>query len=105
MAILHIESAKQFEEEILSNEKTCLVDFYADWCVPCKMQAPIVEELAKEKEGIVFAKLNVDECPTVAGDYDIMSIPTIIVLKNGEVCSVNVGVQTKDSLEKILKEK
>ena len=89
--MLHLQSA-DFEKEILHSEMPAVVDFYADWCGPCRMVSPIVEALSKEYEGRVkFAKINTDESPEVAQRYNIMSIPTIMVFKNGAVASTTVG--------------
>ena len=82
----------EFEKEVLKSETPAVVDFYADWCGPCRMVSPIIEQLSKEYEGRVkFAKINTDESPETAQRYNIMSIPTIMVFKNGEVASTTVG--------------
>jgi thioredoxin 1 len=91
-----------FKKEALELDKPVLVDFYADWCGPCKMMAPIIDELAKEYEGTVkIGKLNVDDNPDTARQYRVMSIPTFIILKNGEAVDTVVGVVAKN----VLKEK
>ncbi|HPU63641.1 MAG TPA: thioredoxin [Mobilitalea sp.] len=91
-----------FKTEALESDKLVLVDFYADWCGPCKMMAPIIDELAKEYEGIVkIGKLNVDENPETTRKYRVMSIPTMIIFKNGEAVDNVVGVVSKN----VLKEK
>ena len=80
-----------------------LVDFYADWCGPCKMMAPVIDELAEELDGkIKVGKVNVDEEAALALKYQIMSIPTLIVMKNGVFEGKNVGVQTKEEVLKLL---
>lgn len=92
-----------FEQEVLKSDIPVLVDFYADWCGPCKMMAPVVEQIAAEFAGKVkVGKINVDESQKVAQKYNIMSIPTFLVFKNGEVTDTLVGAVSKDALvEKI----
>lgn len=96
---------QNFEEEVLKSDQPVLVDFWAPWCAPCKMQGPIVEELAKEYEGqgLKIGKLNVDENQQTAGKYSIMSIPTLVIFKNGEVAEQMVGLQQKEILKEKLK--
>lgn len=92
-------SDDNFESEVLKSEMPVLVDFYADWCGPCKMLAPVVEELAKEYEGVYkIGKLNVDESPNTASTYRVMSIPTLLFIKNGQVVDSVVGVVSKAQL-------
>lgn len=92
-----------FKAEALEAELPVLVDFYADWCGPCKMMAPVVEALATEYEGKVkIGKLNVDQSPNTAGQYGIMSIPTLLFFKNGEVVDKIVGAVPKSDLEQTL---
>mgnify|MGYP000493989628 CR=1 FL=1 len=91
--------------EILSDSKPVLVDFWATWCGPCRMMAPVIEELAEEYDGKVkIGKLDVDENSDIAARYGVMSIPTIILFKNGEVFSKSVGLQDKEVLENAIKE-
>jgi thioredoxin 1 len=88
-----------FQSEVLEADVPVLVDFYADWCGPCKMMAPVIEELAGEYEGTVkVGKLNVDEQPSTAQKYRVMSIPTMLVIKNGEAVETIVGAVSKSSL-------
>lgn len=92
-----------FEEEVLNSDIPVLVDFWASWCMPCKMMAPIVEEIAKIKEGSVkVCKVNVDEEPELASKYGIMSIPTFLVFKNGKNVNMTVGVQNIDEILNLL---
>ncbi len=89
-----------FQKEALESDIPVLVDFYADWCGPCKMVAPIVAELAKEYEGkFKIGKLNVDEEPNTAEKYRVMSIPTLLIIKNGEVADTIVGAVPKKTLQ------
>lgn len=93
---------QNFGTEVLQNKQLVLVDFFAVWCGPCQMMAPVIEEIAKEQEGrLKVGKLNVDENPQTAEKYGIMSIPTLILFKNGQVVKTLVGLRSK---EEILKE-
>ena len=94
-----------FDKTVLQSELPVLVDFWATWCGPCRMVAPVVEELAKEYDGqITFAKLDVDQNPKTASRYSVMSIPTLIIFKDGEPVSHVVGFRPKDQLKKNLDE-
>jgi len=89
-----------FESEILNADVPVLVDFYADWCGPCKMQAPIIEQLADDykTKPVKIAKLNVDEAPKSAQQFGVMSIPTLLIFKGGKPVEQFVGVQDKETL-------
>jgi thioredoxin 1 len=91
-----------FDAEVLQSSEPVLVDFWAPWCGPCRMIAPVVEELAGENAGIKIGKLNVDEAPGAAQSYGVSSIPTLMVFKNGEVVERFVGVQPKSKLQQAL---
>lgn len=91
-----------YEQEVMQAEGTVLVDFYADWCGPCKMQGPIVEQLAEERSDVKFCKLNVDDAVAVAMSLGITSIPTIMVVKNGEITYKQPGLMQKAQLEALL---
>lgn len=94
-----ITNKNNFEETILKSKTPVLVDFYADWCTPCKMMSPIIEEVSNEFKGkITVLKINIDECPDIAQKYSVMSIPTIILFKNGEATKTSVGVTSKEKL-------
>ncbi len=95
---------KSFEEEVIKSDKPVLVDFWAEWCGPCKMQGPIIEEVAKDYEGKAkVGKLEVDQNPQTAQKFGVMSIPTMIIFKAGKVVWQGVGLQQKDALSEELK--
>ena len=94
---------ENFGAEVLNAGGTVLVDFYADWCGPCKMQAPIIDEIAGELNDVRFCKINIDEQPELAMEYGVMSIPTIMVVKDGEITFQEPGLLQKKDLEKLLK--
>jgi thioredoxin 1 len=92
-----------FLKEVIKSDQPILVDFWAPWCGPCKMQGPILDELVKEIEGKArIGKLNVDEHPNAASEYHIMSIPTLLIFHNGKVVDQFLGVQQKEFLKKKL---
>lgn len=94
-----------FQQEVLDSERPVLVDFWAPWCGPCRMVAPIVEELADEYDGkVAFYKLNTDENPKVASQFGIRSIPTLLVFKGGQAVGQIVGFRPKGDLKKRLDE-
>lgn len=88
-----------FEEIVLNTDKPVLIDFWAAWCGPCRMQSPVIEELADElKDKVIVAKLNIDESPELARQFSVMSIPTLVLIKNGKVVWRESGVKQKDAL-------
>lgn len=89
-------------DQLLKDNKSVFVDFYADWCGPCKMVGPLVEELSKEETDVAFAKVNVDENPDIAQRYGIMSIPTLIAFKDGEIAGSVLGFQPKEALKQLV---
>ena len=98
MSVLKL-TDENFENEVLNSDKPCIVDFYADWCGPCKMMSPIIEEIAEELGNKVkVGKVNSDENMELAQKYGIMSIPTIMIIKNGEVKKTFVGVTSKEEI-------
>lgn len=96
-------TSENYEEMVVNNEKTVLIDFYADWCAPCKMMSPVVEKIAEEQENIIVFKVNVDNEPELAIKYGVMSIPTFVVVKNGEEANRAVGAIAKSELEELIK--
>jgi thioredoxin 1 len=101
-------SSSEFEKEVLKSQLPTVVDFYADWCGPCRMVSPIIEALSSEYDGRVkFVKVNTDDNPDIAMRYGIMSIPTIIVFKNGQVASTIIGAgpatMYKQKIDTVLK--
>ncbi len=92
-------NSENFEKEVLNSDQAVLVDFYADWCGPCKMMAPVIEELAEELQGKAkVGKINIDENTNIAVKYDVMSIPTLIIFKDGKEVKRFVGVRDKEEL-------
>ena len=102
MEILEV-TVENFDEKVLNSEKPVMLDFWATWCGPCQMQAPIFHTFAeKNADNAVFGKVNVDEQMELAREFEVASIPTILVIKNGEVAYHAVGLQTEDELQKAL---
>ena len=91
-----------FQEVVLNSDKPVLVDFWASWCGPCRMVAPILEEIANERNDVKVCKVNVDEEPELAGRYNVMSIPTMIVVKEGQVVNQAVGARPKSQILSLL---
>lgn len=102
MEVLKVTS-ENFEKEVLQSDKTVLVDFYADWCGPCKMLSPVVDAVASENENIKVVKVNVDNAQDLAIKYQVMSIPTLVVIKNGQEINRSVGVVSKSQIEEMVK--
>ena len=94
---------ENFDSNVLKSEKTVLVDFWAEWCGPCKMLSPVIDELAQEnKDKYVIGKVNVDECPDIAAKYGIRSIPCLLYFKDGKVEKQSVGVVDKSEIQSAL---
>ena len=103
MSVLSL-NEKNFEEEVLKSEKPVLVDFWASWCGRCRMMSPVIDEIAEEMgETVKVYKINIDEEKNLAVKYNVMSIPTFIVLKNGKEVGRTIGVQDKSEITKMLK--
>lgn len=101
MAVIKL-NADTYEQEVMKAEGIVLVDFYADWCGPCMMQGPIVEELSEERGDVKFCKLNIDEAMPIAIGLGISSIPTIMVVKNGEITFKEAGLMQKAELKQLI---
>lgn len=96
-------TTKNFEQEVLSSDTPVFVDFYADWCGPCKMMAPVVEKIAEKYDGKVkVGKCNIDNESTIAGQYGVMSIPTMCVFKNGKIAETIVGAVPQEKVEEMI---
>ena len=91
-------TARNFEEQVLKNEKTVLLDFWAPWCGPCRMLGPVVEEIAGERADIAVGKVNVDEEPELAKAFRVMSIPLLVVMKDGKAVTQSVGGKSKAAI-------
>ncbi len=99
-----VKDRQGFQKEVLEEkEKAVLVDFYADWCAPCRMMEPILEGLVKDNTDIKVVKVNVDESQELAGEYGVMSIPTMYIFKNGKAVKQLIGLQDQRSLEMAVK--
>ena len=101
MTIIHLKETN-FEETVKGTSLPILIDFYADWCGPCRLVAPVIEEIAEEADGYLVGKVNVDEAPRLAEEFSVMSIPTLIVLEGGKVKARAVGVRPKDAILSLL---
>ena len=101
MALLKINN-ENFESEVLNSDKTVLLDFYADWCGPCQMVAPVLAEIAEEREDIVVGKINVDEEMQLALKFGVESIPMLAVIKDGKLVNKSVGFKPKEQILELL---
>ncbi|MCI9146088.1 MAG: thioredoxin [Eubacterium sp.] len=101
MSVIKI-SKENFASEVLNSDKPVLLDFYADWCGPCRMVGPIVSEISDERSDVKVGKINVDEQPELAAQFQVMSIPMLVVIKNGKLANQAVGYRSKEQIEAML---
>jgi len=101
MSVLTI-NKENFQSEVMNSEKPVLLDFWASWCGPCRMVSPLVDEIAEERTDIKVGKINVDEQPELAAQFGVMSIPTLIVMKNGKIANQAVGARPKSAILSML---
>lgn len=102
MAVIHITEA-EFEEKVLKNSKPVFVDFFATWCGPCQMMAPILEEVSNENPDVDFVAIDIDDAEETAEKYDVMSVPNMVLFKNGEVADRIVGRTSKQNIINFIK--
>lgn len=103
MSVIEI-NKDNFENEVIRSDKPVLLDFWAAWCGPCRMLSPLVDEIAEENPQIKVGKINIDEQSELAERYNIMSIPTLLLIKNGEVTASSIGFKPKEDLEQLISE-
>lgn len=101
MAAINI-NKNNFQSEVLNSDRPVLLDFWASWCGPCRMVVPIVEEIAEERPDIKVGKVNVDEQPELAEQFGIMSIPTLVVIKDGKIINQSMGAKPKEAILALL---
>ena len=101
MSVIHIDR-NNFQSEVLDSERPVLLDFWAPWCTPCRMVGPILDEIAGERSDIKVAKVNVDEQPELAGQFGVMSIPTLVVVKEGRIVQQAMGARPKAQILSML---
>lgn len=103
MSVIKI-TKENFQKEVINSEKPVLIDFWASWCGPCRMVSPIVDQIAEENSSAKIGKINIDEEPELATQFQVMSIPTLMVVKNGKIVSRSVGLKPKAAIENMLKD-
>ena len=97
MSVINI-TKENFQQEVMESEKTVLVDFFATWCGPCKMLSPVIDEIAEEREDIKVCKVDIDEQPELASRYRVMSVPTLMVMKEGKIVEQSIGARPKHQI-------
>lgn len=103
MAVIDIKSSN-FKQEVLLSAKPVLIDFFANWCMPCKMLTPIVNEISSENENLKVCRINVEAEPKLAEEFQIMSIPTLVYMKDGAIKDQSIGFRNKEAIQKMLEE-
>ena len=102
MSVINI-TTENFESEVMQSDKPVLIDFWASWCGPCQMVLPIIAELGEELTDVKVCKINVDEYPNLAKKFRVLSIPTLVVMENGEIAQRSVGAKSKEEILELLK--
>lgn len=93
---------EEFAEKVINSPKTVVVDFFADWCTPCKMLSPVLEKLASINSDVDFYKVNIDDNPSLAEEYEVMSIPNVVIFKNGQAVDRSIGLVSEQQLQEII---
>lgn len=101
MSVINI-NKNNFQEEVMNANQTVLLDFWAAWCGPCQMVGPVIEEIAAERSDIKVGKVNVDEQPELASQFQVMSIPTLVVIKDGQIVNKSIGAKPKEQILQML---
>ena len=101
MSVINI-NKHDFQDEVMNADKPVLLDFWASWCGPCRMVSPVVDEIAAERSDVKVGKVNVDEQPELAGQFGVMSIPTLVVIKNGRIVNQAIGAMPKSAILELL---